>query len=650
MTCHPMHACFSRGARRCTLLITGLVLVALQASALSLLAHPALASSSASKNLTPKQSPDALPGQLVVAYKSGTSTGTQRSVLRKQHARLVDGLEAVDEEARHDMDLVKVKGNVNSTIKRLERDPSVKFAEPNFTVSTSAIPNDPGFSTFMWGLDNTGQTINGFTGTAGADIDAPEAWDIARGSNQVTVAVVDTGIDYRHDDLKANIWENLDETAGNKRDDDGNGFVDDVRGWDFAGNDNDPADVFSHGTHVAGTIGAVGNNGLGVTGVNWVVRLMPVKVLGDDGFGSNANTIAGFAYAVANGAHIVNASLGSAHYSQATKDVIDGARDKTLFIVAAGNDGKNVDQSPDYPCGYESANLICVAATDSNDQLAGFSNYGVKSVDTSAPGVNILSTLPDNKYGFKNGTSMATPHVAGAAALLQTMQTGIKPLQAKQILLTLYDDIPGLEGKVDQRRRLGLPTQEPPMKKIPTPKKPEPGTPAPVPNPAPDRPDLPNPALPGAPNPDIDYYTPVVGGGRTAVIIIGMFTQVPTLTEIDGTIGNVNRTFVERVITSLKYKKGRKCWYMTDDPRVPWLKHSCNDKLYLDLNTDSSSGTFDFPLSPKQRGGLCRGKYTITTRLVTTAGESIVIGKRHLSVKKGGKSKRCKKRKKKRKK
>ena len=270
-------------------------------------------------------------------------------------------------------------------------DPNVVYAEPNYYLYAYSTPNDTHYSK-LWGLHNTGQSVNGTSGTADADMDAPEAWDNTTGSSAVIVAVIDSGVDYNHPDLQANIWSNADESSGNSVDDDGNGYVDDVRGWDFADNDNAPMDPDSHGTHVSGTIAAVGNNAVGITGVSWQAKIMPLRFLDAHGSGTTANAVSAINYANANGAHVINCSWGGSSFSQSLKDAIDAST--AVVVCAAGNSSTNNDASPEYPASYNSANIITVAATDQNDNLASFSNYGSSSVDVGAPGVNIYSTLP----------------------------------------------------------------------------------------------------------------------------------------------------------------------------------------------------------------------------------------------------------------
>ncbi len=281
----------------------------------------------------------------------------------------------------------------------------VKYCEPNLHWTINATPNDPLFSE-LYGL----QKMN-----------LPAAWDTQRGDTEVIVAVTDTGIDYQHPDLTANMWRNPGEIPGNGVDDDGNGYIDDIYGIDSFNNDSDPQDDHGHGTHCAGTIGGSGNNGTGLSGVNWNVRLMALKFLGARGGGSTLDAIELIDYAIENGASVINASWGGTIYSQALENAISRANDAgVLFVAAAGNSGLNTDMVAHYPAGYDFPNVISVAATDSNDNLASFSNYGPLSTHVAAPGRDILSTFPGGKYVRLSGTSMAAPHVAGLAALLRS--------------------------------------------------------------------------------------------------------------------------------------------------------------------------------------------------------------------------------------
>ncbi len=334
---------------------------------------------------------------------------------------------------------------VQAALEIYQDDPDVEYVEPNYYRHTSATPNDTYF-TRLWGLHNTGQYVHGTSGAPDADIDAPEAWEITTGSSDIVIAVVDTGVDYSHPDLSDNMWFNTGETPDNEIDDDGNGYIDDVRGWDFFGNDKYPMDLHGHGTHVAGIAAAEGNNAIGITGVCWTARIMPLRFLDADGYGTVADEISAIDYAIANGAHIINASFGS--YSQFERDAISNANTAgILFIAAAGNDSLNNDTSPFYPASYNLPNIISVAATDQDDNLTWFSNYGPTTVDVGAPGVNIYSTSPAMNYQYMHGTSVATPHVAGLAALIWGHNSSLTHNDIKGIILNGVDIKPTLSGK-----------------------------------------------------------------------------------------------------------------------------------------------------------------------------------------------------------
>ncbi len=334
----------------------------------------------------------------------------------------------------------------------------VLYVEPNYKLRLSALPNDPDFGQ-LWGLHNNGDG----GGVDDADIDAPEAWDIKTGSS-IIVAVIDTGIDHLHPDLAANMWVNPEEIADNGIDDDGNGYIDDVNGYDFGDDDADPMDdVVGHGTHCAGTIGAVGNNSLGVCGVNWSVKLMACKIADATGGLDTAGAIAAIEYAWRNGARVSNNSWGGYGFSQALYDAIQVAGENGhLFVAAAANDANDNDATPAYPASFDLDNIIAVAATDRSDGLANFSNYGATTVDLGAPGVAILSTLPTAgsqmgaEYGEAQGTSMATPHVTGAAALILAADDRLSVAALKAALLDNADPISSLSGKCVTGARLNV--------------------------------------------------------------------------------------------------------------------------------------------------------------------------------------------------
>ncbi len=350
------------------------------------------------------------------------------------------------------------------------------------------IPNDPGFSD-LWGLENS----------LGVDINAPLAWDATNGGQSTVVAVLDTGIDLSHPDLASQIWVNPGEIPGNGLDDDANGYIDDIHGWNFHNSSPNVSDLNGHGTHVAGTIGASGNNGYGVAGVSWGAQLMAVSVLGPDGSGRTSDAIAGVYYAQQNGARVINASWGGPSYSRALADAIRNAglanpatgQRGAVFVSAAGNQGANNDFVPSYPANNRFENTITVAAVDINGRLANFSNYGSRTVDIAAPGVQILSTTPGNTFSYYSGTSMAAPHVSGVVALAAAAfptETAAelvdRVLDAATPMTTLVGRVV-TSGLVDAAATLGLdpaPTPEDPTPTTPPPTQ-EPVTP--VENPGP---------------------------------------------------------------------------------------------------------------------------------------------------------------------
>src|SRR4051812_10882000 len=352
-----------------------------------------------------------VPGQAILRFAAGASTAERHDALAAVGASVqmplpVSGMRLID---------IGPGLSVLQALRRLEAQDGVLYADPNYLYSNqSTVPNDPSFGQ-LWGLQNTGQSVSGTAGTAGADIEAPLAWDRTTGSSSISVGVIDTGILLAHPDLSGNLWSNPGEIPPNGIDADGNGFVDDVKGYDFAQNDSNPNDgspLSGHGTHTSGTIGAIGNNGIGVAGVNWDVSLAGLKVFPDTSdqnqFGAtSANLIRAIQYAGAKGLRVVNGSLGGAHPQvQSELDALQSAP-STLFVFAAGNATNNNDSNPFCPACYQTLpNVISVAATDQNDQLASFSNYGASTVNLGAPGVNILSTyVPSGSYAYASGTS-----------------------------------------------------------------------------------------------------------------------------------------------------------------------------------------------------------------------------------------------------
>jgi len=289
------------------------------------------------------------------------------------------------------------------------------------------------------------------------DIGATLAWGSGTGSKEIVVAVIDTGIDLTHEDIADNAYTNTAEVAGNGIDDDGNGFIDDVHGWNFSGGSNDATDDNRHGTHCSGTIGGVGDNGKGVAGVNWHVSLMPIKFLTAQGSGSLADAVESIKYATKMRVHVMSNSWGGGGFSKAMEDAIKEARDAgILFVAAAGNESNNNDARPTYPAGYQVENVLSVAAIDNRDSLANFSNYGARLVHIGAPGVRIWSSVPGNRYESLSGTSMACPHVAGAAALLWSLNRGMTYADIKTRLITTAEPTRALQRKTVAGGRLNI--------------------------------------------------------------------------------------------------------------------------------------------------------------------------------------------------
>jgi subtilisin family serine protease len=340
--------------------------------------------------------------------------------------------------------------------------PEVKNVEANALLRVNVVPNDEKFAE-LYAMQNNGQT----GGREGADVSATAAWDITTGSRSVVVGIIDTGIDYTHPDLRDNYWanpgeigvdENGQDKSTNGRDDDGNGYIDDYRGWDFVNNDNDPMDDQGHGTHCAGTIGARGNNGEGVAGINWEVSLVGLKFLGADGSGTLDAAVEAIEYATSLGVNLTSNSWGGGGYSQTMAAAIAEAGSKgILFIAAAGNELNNNDANPSYPASYPLDNIISVAATDHKDDLAYFSNFGQRSVHLAAPGVDILSTTPGGKYRKLSGTSMACPHVSGAAALLWSAFPELDYKGIKARLINNVSAVASLQSRTVAAGRLSLP-------------------------------------------------------------------------------------------------------------------------------------------------------------------------------------------------
>lgn len=400
-------------------------------------------------------------GEVLVGYAPGTTRAEQVELERDVGSTEQKGLGP----AVRVLDVGR--GNVEQAMAKLKRDRRVRYAEPNYLLHVDATPNDSSFGQ-LWGLLNTGQTVNGTTGTPGADVDATQAWDVTTGSSEIVVGVVDTGIAYTHPDLAANVWTNPGGIGG---------CAAGTHGYNAINGTCDPADDHSHGSHVAGTIGAVGNNGLGVTGVSWNVKLLGLKFLNSGGSGSTDDAVEAINWAIqvkqaGVNLRVLNNSWGGGSYSQALKEAIDaaGAND-ILFAAAAGNSARNNDVTPHYPSSYGTANEIAVAATTQHDKLPTFSNYGATSVNLGAPGTNVYSTVPGGSYAYFNGTSMATPHVSGVAALALSV-CALTTTALKSVILGNVDPLAALSGKTTTGGRLnafktvsncGTPPPPPPL-------------------------------------------------------------------------------------------------------------------------------------------------------------------------------------------
>lgn len=392
-----------------------------------------------------REAPERVDNRVIVKLKPGNQLSGIDAIRKDLGASVICRFKLIGAE------LWQISGvTVEDAIGTYKKDPRIEYIEPDYIVhALEVIPNDPSFN-LLWGLHNTGQT----GGTPGADIHAPEAWELETG-DAVVLGVIDTGVDWNHPELSNNIWTNPGEIPDNGVDDDGNGYVDDVRGWDFVNNDNNPMDDHGHGTHVSGTIAAAGNNGIGVAGVSWSAKIMPLKFLDRWGSGSTSNAILAVQYATMMGARFTSNSWGGGAYSAALRDAIAAAGNAgMLFIAAAGNYGTDNDAYPLYPCSYDLDNIISVAATDHNDALASFSCYGARSVDLGAPGVGIYSCLPGNSYGSASGTSMATPHVSGAVSLFWSKYPSASYADVKARMLAAVDTIPALLGKTVSGGRL----------------------------------------------------------------------------------------------------------------------------------------------------------------------------------------------------
>lgn len=411
-----------------------------------------------------------VPGEVIVKLAKSNKLSTQSVAASLMGQFNISAMKAFEtNDSFYKVKLARDSDTANF-LEAASHNPAIQYAEPNYIMhamvdapdSEEVIPNDPEFDK-LWSLKNAGQKdSSGQAGVVGADIGATKAWKTTTGNKDILVAIIDTGVDYTHPDLVDNIYTNPGESGDGKEtngiDDDGNGFVDDFHGWNFAGvSTNNPMDDNEHGTHVAGTIGAKGNDGKGIVGINWTTSIMPVKFLTGEGSGTLEDAVKAIQYATKMGAKVMNNSWGGGGFTQTMMDSIVEAKNKgLLFVAAAGNDSQNADSSPHYPAGYQVDNVIAVASTDNKDTLSSFSTFGKRTVHIAAPGGKIFSSVPGGKYDTFSGTSMATPHVVGAAALLWGTNPAMSYTEVKDRILRSRDFVPSLSRKVASSGRLNV--------------------------------------------------------------------------------------------------------------------------------------------------------------------------------------------------
>jgi len=359
----------------------------------------------------------------------------------------VDGLDVIEDEDNRSADEVVAQYRALSEVEYAEANSEIKLDHEGAGKHVHA--NDELFYK-QWGLFNHGQD----GGKSGADISAMQAWAVTKGSDQVVVAVLDSGVDYTHPDLAGNIWTRPEIIKQYEDEDLTEGAIDDVHGFNVVEDNGDPMDDNGHGTHCAGIIGAEGGNEVGISGVNWTVKIMPLRFMDSDGAGTTKDAIEAINYVINRkragvNVRVISASWGSTIKSRAMEDVIRKAGDEgILFVAAAGNDHSDNDAKPHYPASYDLNNVISVAALDRNDELTSFSNWGATSVDVAAPGQQIVSTWLNHGFEERQGTSMATPFVAGVAALILSTNTAISIDDLRTRLLISVDAVPALKGKV----------------------------------------------------------------------------------------------------------------------------------------------------------------------------------------------------------
>ncbi len=391
-----------------------------------------------------KQKIEAVPGEYVVRLKKNVNKFNTMQLSQSLKASVKSSIPA--------MNIVTVSRPVfettDSAVRSLAMNSMVEIVEPNYIYRASRMPNDPMLGQ-LWGFHNIGQVDSeNRQGVVGVDVGIEKAWDVETGSKNMIVAVIDTGIDFNHPDLADNLWTNQAEANGVAGlDDDNNGVIDDIHGFNAINGTGNAQDDQGHGSHCAGTIGAKGDDAKGIVGINWDVQLMAVKFLDASGSGTLEDAIKAIDYATRMGAKVLNNSWGGGGFSQTLFDVIDASNKAgTIFIAAAGNDGSNNDEDLSYPASFEVENIISVAAINNRGELADFSNYGKKTVHMGAPGVNIYSST-GGAYDSWSGTSMATPHVAGVAALVWAHEPTLTAVDLKQRLMQSSRPIAGLRNR-----------------------------------------------------------------------------------------------------------------------------------------------------------------------------------------------------------
>ena len=428
------------------------------------------ATKSTPKPIAPKRSTDERQPEVLVKFRPDVSLTEIKRIAEKNNDRIEDeieevkGLVSIDDLDDKDMETVAAQyRQLSELVLYAEPNNAIKLDDPDNLSMNDAllrtgepnvnIPNDPLFEE-QWALNNSGQ--NG--GKAKADIGAILAWAKTKGSKDVVVAVLDTGVAYTHKDLAANMWLRPDNVPQYK--DDELGTFNDSYGFNAADNLSDPMDDNGHGTHCAGIVGAEGDNDEGIAGINWNVKIMPLKFMGRGGFGTTKDAIEAINYAIDRkragvNVRVINASWGSTLYSKALEDAIRAAGEEgILFVAAAGNNSSDNDRYKHYPSNYDLPNVISVAALDRNDDLASFSNFGVKSVHVAAPGKDILSTWLGDDYREASGTSMATPYVAGVAALILANEPKLSVEKLKERILNSIDKLDSLDGKTKSGGRI----------------------------------------------------------------------------------------------------------------------------------------------------------------------------------------------------